>query len=148
MFSPRCTFMSYLLPIVEYASAVWDRCSEQDSQTLQMIQNETAHLVTGLTRSVSLDNLNNECGWTTLSQRRQQHKLTFMYNVNTGMVPSYIQYLTPPLASEISYNPLRSNRTITVPLHRTCISNKSCTTSSIMLWNSLEDYIKLISITK
>ena len=24
--------MSYLLPIVEYASVVWDGCSEQDSQ--------------------------------------------------------------------------------------------------------------------
>ena len=83
-------YMSYLLPVVEYASVVWDGCSERDSQTLQKIQNEAARLVTGLTRSTSLENLYKECGWLTLSQRRQQHKLSFMYNVNVGLVPSYI----------------------------------------------------------
>ena len=50
-------YMSYLLPIAEYASVVWDGCSEQDSQTLQKIKNEAAHIITGLTRSVSLENL-------------------------------------------------------------------------------------------
>ena len=33
----------------------------------------------------------------TLSQRRKQHKLSFMYNVNAGLVPSYISDLIPPL---------------------------------------------------
>ena len=80
-------YMSYLLPVVEYASVVWDGCSELDSQTLQKIQNKTARLVTGFTRSVSLENLYKECGWLTLSQRRQQHKLSFIYNVNAGLVP-------------------------------------------------------------
>ena len=100
-------YMSFLLPFVEYASVVWDGCSEQDSQTLQKIQNEAARLVTGLTRSVSLENLFKECGWTTLSKRRQQHKLSFMYKVNNGIVPSYIHDLIPPLVSEISNYPLR-----------------------------------------
>ena len=71
-------YMSYLIPVVEYASVVWHGCSEQ-------VSHEAARLVTGLTRSVSLENLDKECGWTTLSQRRQQHKLSFMFNVNTGM---------------------------------------------------------------
>ena len=93
--------MSYLLPVVEYASVVWDGCSERDSQTLQKIQNEAARLVTGLTRSVSLENLYKECGWLSLSQqRRQQHRLSFMYNVNAGLVP-YLSDLIPPLVSEI-----------------------------------------------
>ena len=33
-------YMSYMLSVIEYASIVWDGCSEQDSQTLQKIQNE------------------------------------------------------------------------------------------------------------
>ena len=64
-------YTSYMLPIVEYSSVVWDGCSEQDSVTLQKVQNEAARFVTGLTRSVSLENLYKECGWATLSQRRQ-----------------------------------------------------------------------------
>ena len=54
--------MSYLLPVVEYTSVVWDGFSERDSQTLQKTQNEADWLVTGLTRSVSLENLYKECG--------------------------------------------------------------------------------------
>ena len=64
-------YMSYMLPIVEYASVVWNGCSEQDIVTLQKVQNEAGRLVTGLTRSVSLENLYKEGGWATLSQRRQ-----------------------------------------------------------------------------
>ena len=134
--------MSYILPILEYASVVWDGCSEQDSVTLQKVQNEAAGLVTGLTRSVSLENLFKECGWATLSQRRQQHKLSLMYNVNTGMVPPYIQDLIPPLVSEVSDYPLRNTRNITVPYNRTSISQKYCIPSSIRLWNSLADDLK------
>ena len=58
-------YMSYLLPVVEYASVVRDGCSERDSQTLQKIQTEAARLVTGLTRSVSLESLYKKCGWLT-----------------------------------------------------------------------------------
>ena len=39
------------------------------------IQNEAAHLVTGLTRSVSLErNVQSIRGWTTLLQRGQKYK--------------------------------------------------------------------------
>ena len=65
-----------------------------------------------------------------------------MYNVNTGMVPPYIQDLIPPLVSEVSDYPLRNTRNITVPYNRTSISQKSCIPSSIRLWNSLADDLK------
>ena len=56
-------YISYMLPVIEYASIVWDGYSEQDSQTLPKIHNEAARLVTGLTRYVSLENLYIECEW-------------------------------------------------------------------------------------
>ena len=115
-----------------------------NSRTLQKIKREAARLVTGLTRYVSLKNLYKECGWTTLSQRRPQHKLSFMYNVNTGMVLSYIQDFIHPLVYEISDYPLRNNRHISVSFNQT-ITQKSCIPSSIRLWNSLEDNFKNLS---
>ena len=74
-------YVSYVLPILEYSSIVWDGCSQQDSEALERLQNEAARIVTGLTRSVhvTLDNLYAECGWTSLAERRKQNKLTFMY---------------------------------------------------------------------
>ena len=138
-------YMSYLLPVVEYASVVCDGCSKRDSQTLQKLQNEAARLVTELTRSVSLETPYKECGWLTLSQRRHQHKLSFMYNVNAGLVPSYISDLIPPLVSESSDFPLRHNRSISLPYNRTNILQKSCIPSSIRLWDDLEDDFKNLS---
>ena len=55
-------YLSYVLPIFEYSSIVWDNCTVQDSSTLDKLQNEAARIVTGLTRSVSLENLYRECG--------------------------------------------------------------------------------------
>ena len=40
-------YMSYMLPVVEYASVVWDGCSEQDSQTLQKIKMRQPELLLG-----------------------------------------------------------------------------------------------------
>ena len=40
-----------------------------------------------------------------------------MYNVNSGMVPSYRQDLIPPLVSEISDYPWRNKRLISVPIN-------------------------------
>ena len=37
--------------------------------------------------------------------------------VNSGILPSYIQDLIPPLVSKISDYPLRNNRNISVPLN-------------------------------
>ena len=68
-----------------------------------------------------------------------------MYNVNTGMVPAYIQDLIPPLVSEAYDYHLRNTRNITVPYTRTSVSQKSCIPSFIRLSNSLSDDLKDLS---
>ena len=68
-------FLSYILPILEYSCIVWDSCSVQDMNALQKIQNEAARIVTGLTTSVSFENLYRECGWVSLEERRRQPEI-------------------------------------------------------------------------
>ena len=70
-------YLSYVAPLLEYASVVWDGCSDSCSNSLQKIQNEAARIVTGLTRSVSLENLFLECGWQSLKDRRETQKMFF-----------------------------------------------------------------------
>jgi hypothetical protein len=41
--------------IIEYASVVWDGCTIYDKQSLEQLQYEAARIVTGLTRSVSIN---------------------------------------------------------------------------------------------
>ena len=127
---------------MEYSAIVWDNCTIQNSNTLEKLQNEAARVVTGLTRSVSLENLYKECGWVPLSTRRQEQKLLFMFKAVNGLTPDYIYELIPPLVSDTSQYTLRNSRNINIPFTRTEISRKSYIPSSVSLWNSLEDDIR------
>ena len=59
-------YISYLRPLLEYASSVWDNCNNFEKDKLEKIQLEAARIVTGTTRSTSLNNIYRETGWLTL----------------------------------------------------------------------------------
>ncbi len=65
-------YTCYIRPILEYASPVWDNCSNELSDSLERIQYEAARLVTGATRSISREKLLSEAGWETLAKRREK----------------------------------------------------------------------------
>ncbi|MCG7883227.1 MAG: reverse transcriptase family protein [Candidatus Thiodiazotropha endolucinida] len=138
-------YMAYVLPILEYSSVVWDNCTVLESNTLEKLQNEAARIVTGLTRSVSLENLYHECGWVPLRLRRQEQKLSFIYKAINGQTPDYISEITPSFVRETTNYPLRNQNNLAVPFTRTEISRKSCIPSSASLWNSLEEDVRSAS---
>ena len=117
---------------------VWDGCSVSCSDSIEKLQNEAARIVTGLTRSVSLENLYRSCGWEILSSRRKKSKLCFMYKVCSNLVPRYIQELIPPVVGSRSQYQLRDSQNYENMHTRTNILQKSCIPSSISLWNNLE----------
>ena len=55
-------YISYLRPLLEYASSVWDNCNNFEKDKLENIQLEAARIVTGSTRSTSLNNIYRETG--------------------------------------------------------------------------------------
>lgn len=132
-------YISYVRPILEYSSIVWDNCTAEQAGSLEKLQNEAARIVTGLTRSVSLERLYRECNWDSLTSRRYNQKLKFMYKATHDMVPSYIDDLIPQLVGETSRYDLRNRNDITVLPQRTTIFQNSCIPSSIRAWNSLAD---------
>jgi hypothetical protein len=131
-------YISYVRPILEYSCILWDGCSDQCSDKIEKLQNEAARVVTGLTKSVSLENLYMECGWEHLADRRNFQKNCFMYKCYHGMVPSYISELIPPLIRDTNRYPLRNSENINIPYNRTLISQQSCIPSSINAWNNLD----------
>ena len=141
-------YFSYVLPVLEYSSLVWDGCSQHDYSTLENLQHEAAKIVTGFTRSVSLENLYRECGWIPLSERRRQQKLKFIYKTFNNLVPIYITELIPPLTGDVSNYPLRNSNNIAIPFTRTEISHRFCISSSIALWNSLDQNVRTIDSHK
>ena len=67
-------YVSFIRPILEYSDAVFDNCTQYEKDELDKIQNEAARIASGCTRLVSLQDLYNELGWETISQRRCKHK--------------------------------------------------------------------------
>ena len=64
-------YVSFLRPILEYVSVVWDNCTVAENDSLEP---EAARIVTGTTRSITLNNLYNEIGWLSLADRRTYQK--------------------------------------------------------------------------
>ena len=135
-------YLFYVRPILEYSSIVWDGCSVSCSDSIDKLQNEAARIVTGLTRSVSLENLYRECGWETLSAKRKNSTLCFMYKISNNLVPHYIEELIPPLVGNRSQYQLRDSQNYENIHTRTNILQKSCIPSSISLCNNLEQEIR------
>ena len=138
-------YLSYVRPILEYSSIVWDGCTVVSSNSIEKLQNEAARIVTGLTRSVSLENLYKECEWEALSVRRNNSKLCFMYKVSNGLVPQFIEELIPPLVGNRSQYQLRNSQNYEHVQARTRLFQKSCIPSSIPIWNDLEQDVKNIT---
>ena len=130
-------YISFLRPKIEYASVVWDGCSQYEKDSLDKIQNEAARIVTGLTRSVSLINLHKEIGWLSLSDRRDYQKLVLFYKIHNDMAPDFLKALCPPLTHETTDYNLRRSDDYYVMTRRTEIFSKSLIPSAINLWNRL-----------
>ena len=45
-------YISFLRPVLEYASVVWDNCTYERKNLWKKIQNEAARIVTGVRRSI------------------------------------------------------------------------------------------------
>ncbi len=141
-------YISYMRPILEYASIVWDGCAEYEKDLLDKIQNEAARIVTSLTRSVSLENLSQEIGWQSLSVRRQVQKLSIMYRANTNQLPSYMLNLFPPIINNVTHYNLRNQTDFVTPNARLEIYKRSFIPSAVQLWNGLDHTLRTIENVK
>ena len=130
-------YLSFMRPILEYASVVWDGCNLYDKQNLEKLQYEAARIVTGLTKSVSIERLLREIGWVSLADRRQIQKLIIVYKYKTGNLPEYLHGIFPDLVSNINNYNLRNNDDFITVSRRTEIYSKSFIPSAISAWNNL-----------
>jgi hypothetical protein len=68
---------------------------------LERIQYEAARIVTGLTRSVSINNLIHEIGWMSLDDRRKMQKLCIMFKLNQDSLPEEFSNIFPNFVGNV-----------------------------------------------
>ena len=127
-------YFTFIRPILEYASEVWDNCGELNSNRLEKIHIEAARLPC----YASLISIYNETGWEKLRVRREVKKLTLFYKIVNNEAPDYLHDLIPPTLSETNNYNLRNSQNINLPLSRLSVYQRSYISATIQLWNSLD----------
>ena len=95
--SLETNYKSFIRPLLEFSDVIWDNCTQQNKNELELIQLEAARISTGTTKLVSVANLYIETGWETLDARRNKHKLVFFYKMFNDLTPLYLSSLVPHL---------------------------------------------------
>ena len=66
-------YCTYIRPLLEYASEVWDGCTLAYSVRLERVQLNAARIVTGLPLFSSQNSLYFETGWEAIADRRKKN---------------------------------------------------------------------------
>ena len=135
-------YTSFIRPLLEYGSAVFDNCTAFESHSLERVQRRAAVLCTGAFRRTSSILLLNEVGWNTLTNRRKDAKLILMFKIIKGLTPSYLTDLIPPQVQSTTHYPLRNRTHFRVPLARTQLNNNSFIPATLRQWNALDPDIR------
>jgi len=136
-------YLSFIRPIIEYGSILYDSCGKSDSSKLEGVQLEAARLVTGAKRGTSHSALYRELGWHTLKERRTMHKLTKMYSIIKSGSPSYLAYIVQSfkVGHRISTRS-QEHGCLNLPFCKLEIYKRSPLISGMHLWNQLEVSLK------
>ena len=134
-------YVSFLRPVLEYASVVWENCTMYEKENLDKILIEAARIVTGITRSASINKIYKETGWLTLENRRKYQKLILIYKIINGLTPEYLHEIFPQNVSMRTSYHLRNIYQIDSIACRTELFAKSFITSAVSLWNELPEEV-------
>ena len=132
-------YISFVRPIIEYADAIWDNCTQYEKTELDKIQHEAARIVTGCTKLVSINQLSTESGWESLESRRHKHKLILFFKMVSNCVPEYLSSLIPEQVGQASQLNLRNSENFRNVNGRTAQYSRSFIPSVINECNALPD---------
>ena len=138
-------YKSFILPIFDYGDVIWGNCTQAQANILENLHLEGLRIITGLVKGTNHEKLYTESGFTSLSNRRDKHKLIFYYKIVYGLVPEYLQNLLPPLVSEINPHHRRRLQERIIPHFKTELYRNSFFPSATYLWNSLPENVQIMS---
>jgi hypothetical protein len=82
-------YLTFIRPILEYASEVWFNCGQFNSNRLEKVQTEAARIVCA--------SIYKETGWDKLKVRREVKNFTLFYKIYNNLAAEYLSDLIPDL---------------------------------------------------
>ena len=131
-------FMAHIQPHFDYASTIWDGCSEANFKRINSLHRRAVRLVSennSLTTDAKIRSLN----LLPLKKSLQINKGVLMQKIMASKAPDYLQKLfRRPTASRRS---ARNRASLVVPWPRLDLFKNSLSYSGSKLWNSLPSEI-------
>ena len=139
-----CTFVR---PVLEYASVVFDDCSQYLTDHLESLQRQAMLTATRAYKRTPTSSLLKECGLLSLKVRRILAKLTLFFKMSVGKAPDYLMSLVPrATGDQIDHvHNLRNSQDIRLSMIKKNYFLKSFIPSTIKIWNSLSADLKSIA---
>ncbi len=113
--SKETVYLSFIRPILEYGSVIYDGCSKKLENVLEGVQRQAALACTGAYIKTSHNALLTELGWDRLATRRECQKLFYFYKILHDLAPSYLSTLSPRSVNQTTHYNLRSACHPTLP---------------------------------
>jgi len=135
-------YNTFVRPITEYASCVWDPLTQKNTDKIEAVQRQAARFVKDdYGRMSSVTTMLEELKWKSLEQRRLASKTTMMYRIVNGLIDIPSNQLIPTRTSVAlnSNNNSRNSRCFQLPHTRTEMMKGMFFPDSIRLWNSLPE---------
>ena len=134
--SRKMFFNAHILPIIDYASTLWDTCSQTNLKLIHRMYKRAIKLV--LLKSSSLDSTDyKQTRLLTFHHKLYLNKAMCMHNVINGNS-------TPKITDMFKQNQFRHNHTLSLPRPRNNIYKSSFLYSGGNLWNNLPEALKII----
>ena len=109
---------------------------------LQKLNNLAGRVICEIGYEVRSSDIRSQLSWSTLAERRTNHKLIMMYKILRDMTPTYLKndFI---LGNDGVYNLRGSNVNVMLPKPKTNFLKKRFRFSGARLWNSLPTDTKL-----
>ena len=138
-------YFTYVRPILEYADVIWDNSTLLLVHKIESVQIEAARIVTGGTKLTSIDSLYKETGWQRLTERREIHRLTYLYKMVNNLTPPYLRNILPNRFQDIHNYSTRNSNALQPPFTRTSLYSNYFLPSSVRSWNKQPAEIQTLS---
>ena len=138
-------YKTFIRPVLEYASVIFDNCTADASNKIEHIQRQAAISATRAYNKTSSHALLEECGLDPLKERCTFAKIVTFYKIKKEITPAYLHDLLPAEIRNTTDHNLRNRNNIRLPKITANYFLKSYIPSSIRLWNDLRDDLKLLT---
>ena len=135
--SRKLFFFAHIVPIIDYASTLWDNCSDTNLKQINRMYKRALKIILLKASSLTPQDLK-KLNLLTLQNRLMFNKAVSMHKVNYGKAPEKI-------SSKFVVNHHRHKHLFSLPRPRNNIFKNSFLYSGGNLWNNLPTEFKLIT---